>query len=348
MTSTPLVSIILPIYNAAPYLKECLDSIFSQTYTFFEIIAINDGSEDHPETIIELYKDSRLHYFENEANIGVAKTLNKAIALAKGDYLLRMDADDIQRPEKIKKQVDFMLNHPETSILGTSFSQFKYDRPLFNNLPTGDSQIKLELFFKSALCHPTVMMDRRMFKIHGYRCNENQRTAEDYNLWIDASIGGLKFANLPEKLLVYRQHSNQNTFRYFDDLMELDDSLRLKLANFFFKKIIEKYGRHLYLNFIYNLFENLNELKAIKKMVLEIRKSSIPSISHQEVSQFWKIKWENYFLNYCYNYNNSGAADSFRLARFYMADASFYSLKGVKKKLLFILVCLRLKKGPSR
>jgi glycosyltransferase involved in cell wall biosynthesis len=343
LNTKPLVSILLPIYNAAQYLKECLDSIFNQTYQNFEIIAIDDGSTDNPEFILQGFKDSRLHYFKNESNLGVAKTLNKALKHANGEFIMRMDADDVILPNKIKEQVNFFGKFPETDILGTAFSQFSYNRPLNNNLPANDSDIKLELFFRCPLCHPTVMIKREALIKNELEYNESLQTAEDYNLWTDACIKGLKFTNLPEKMLIYRQHANQNTDRYYEQLLILDDIIRLKIAKFYFKNILTKYTEEAYLSLINHKFNDIRELKRIKKIVLELKKTSISTINQKTISQFWQQKWYIYLDDYCYNYTNIGFSNSLRVLKLYITDKTFFCFSSLRKKVRFIFVCLYLK-----
>ena len=110
MNDQSLISIILPVYNAEKYLYKALDSIVNQTYKNLEVICVNDGSTDKSEEIILNFKnkDSRIVYIKNEKNIGLIKTLNKAIDIANGKYIARMDADDISLPERLEKQYNFL------------------------------------------------------------------------------------------------------------------------------------------------------------------------------------------------------------------------------------------------
>lgn len=343
MNNRPLVSILLPIYNAETFLKECLDSIFNQTYVNYEIIAINDGSEDNPDAVIANFKDSRLHYYKNESNFGISKTLNKAIEMAKGEYLMRMDADDLILPNKLNTQIEYLLIHPDIEILGTSFSQLNHTKPLYNNLPESDILIKLEMFFRFPLCHASVIYRKGVFSHHNNYYPEDINTAEDYDLMVRAFMKGIKFANLPDKLYIYRQHENQNTDRYYDELVKLDDIIRLKIATHFFENILEEFGQELYLNFINSRYGTMTELQKIKKMVFKIKRLSIAYIPSNVVNKFWQEKWAYYLLQYCYKYINTGIKNSMRLVLFYLMDKSFYTFKGMKKKIRFLFVCLKIK-----
>src|SRR5690606_5902322 len=152
-------SVILPAYNAELYLREAIDSVLTQTFNDFELIVLNDGSIDQTENIILSYDDSRIIYVKNEQNLGLIGTLNKGMALAKGKYIARMDADDICFPERFEKQVAFLENNKEYIICGTSAYRFHndiLDRKAFN-VPLSDESIRVRLLFNSGFIHPSVM-----------------------------------------------------------------------------------------------------------------------------------------------------------------------------------------------
>ena len=120
----PRVSVVMPAYNAEKYIGEAIDSILNQTFTDFEFIIIDDGSSDRTADIVKSYSDPRIRLLANERNSGIVASLNRGIQKATGKYIARMDADDYSRLDRIKKQVDFLDNHPEVIALGTSFSTF--------------------------------------------------------------------------------------------------------------------------------------------------------------------------------------------------------------------------------
>ena len=114
-----LVSVIMPVYNGALYLREAIDSILSQTHTNLELIIINDGSNDNSEEIILSYEDNRIRYIINEKNSGICVTLNKGLDIAKGKYIARMDCDDISCPERLQMQIEYMEQNPSIGVLGS-------------------------------------------------------------------------------------------------------------------------------------------------------------------------------------------------------------------------------------
>ncbi len=204
---TPVISVLMPVYNGEKYLNEAIDSILNQTYTDFEFIILNDGSTDRTEEIILSYDDPRIVYVKNKENLQIVKTLNKGIALAKGKYIARMDADDISLPERFKKQVGFMEEHPHIDICGSAI-RFLDESYTVWYPPQSHEAIKIELLFGSALAHPTIMATTEFFKKNPYNIFYNK--AEDYALWME-TIDNYQFYNFQEVLLFYRVHENQSS-----------------------------------------------------------------------------------------------------------------------------------------
>jgi glycosyltransferase involved in cell wall biosynthesis len=192
----------MPVYNGEKYLKEAIDSILNQTPSNFEFIIVNDGSTDTTEDIILSYDDERICYVKNKTNLQIVKTLNKGIALAKGKYIARMDADDISFPERFEKQLKFMEASPDVDICGTWINTFG-DRESIWKCPIDHEEIKAQLLFNSALAHPSVFIRRTFFEAFQYSSEANK--AEDYFLWVQ-SIDHKKISNIPYSLLMYRVH----------------------------------------------------------------------------------------------------------------------------------------------
>lgn len=113
---TPKISVIMPAYNAEQYISEAIESILNQTYSNFEFIIIDDGSTDRTVEMVQSYSDPRIRFVQNEHNLGVAATLNRGLKLATGEYIARMDADDIALRERFGKQVSFLDMHPEIAV----------------------------------------------------------------------------------------------------------------------------------------------------------------------------------------------------------------------------------------
>jgi len=202
----PKISVIMPVYNGEKYLKEAIDSILNQTYADFELLLINDASTDHTENVINSYNDDRIVYIKNEKNLGLIKTLNKGLDLAKGEFIARMDQDDISLPERFEKQIAVFEKNPEIGVCGTWFT------PLINNIlidkktlkhPEHSETIKIAMLGYCALGHPTIMLRRNMIK--NLRYDTDYQAAEDYELWTRLSRN-TKLYNVQESLLHYRFH----------------------------------------------------------------------------------------------------------------------------------------------
>ncbi|MCD7923839.1 MAG: glycosyltransferase [Bacteroides sp.] len=206
---TPLISVVLPVYNAERTIAEAIDSILNQSYTNFELIIFNDGSSDSSDRIIRSYSDRRIRYVVNESNKGLIYTLNEGIKMSHGKYIARMDADDISFPERFMKQIAILENNPNVIVCGTLIEYFgeelKCISPLF---PCTSNENKERLLLEVCFAHPTVMIRHSIFGDFNILYNENYVSSEDYKLWIDISDCG-DFYNIQEKLLKYRVSNSQ-------------------------------------------------------------------------------------------------------------------------------------------
>lgn len=208
MTSVvPKVTVLMPVYNGEQFLREAIDSILNQTFTDFEFMIINDASTDDSVEIVESYKDRRINLIHNETNIGLIATLNKGLALACGEYIARMDADDKSLPERLAKQVKFLDAEPDIAVVGTGIQMIDGSGHKIGPhilFPESHNLIRWRLCFSSPIVHPTVMLRKaEVLKVGGYRPEAQQ--AEDYDLWERLSHI-CKLLNMREVLLLLRKH----------------------------------------------------------------------------------------------------------------------------------------------
>lgn len=203
------VTVLMPVYNGEKYLKDAIDSILAQTFKDFEFLIIDDGSTDTSAEIIKSYDDERIRFVQNESNLKLIKTLNNGLRLANGEYIARMDCDDISFPERIQRQVEFMDENLEVGICGT-WSETIGDgvNKWETRFPCSNELIKAHLLINTALSHPTVIFRKSLLEKHDLSYNEEAEHAEDYDLWVRASEL-FDLANIPEVLLSYRVHKNQ-------------------------------------------------------------------------------------------------------------------------------------------
>lgn len=206
--SIPLVSVVMAVFNAEDYLEEAIKSILNQTFTDFEFIIINDASTDHSLEIINSFHDRRISVLSNESNQGLANSLNRGFDAAKGEFIARMDADDISRPYRLTKQVEFMRSHPDVDICGSWAKTFGFSEMLLR-CPTGHEEIRCTMLFSNPMAHPTVIIRNKRPNADGIRYEKDRRRVEDYELWSRLSKSH-KFENISEVLLDYRVYDTTN------------------------------------------------------------------------------------------------------------------------------------------
>lgn len=202
----PKISVILPYYNARVYLKEAVDSILEQTFTDLELILIDDGSDDGSSQIVEPIVDKRIVRMKNETNLGLADSLNRGIDIARGEFIARMDADDISLPSRLKAQIDYMEKNPAVGILSTAYREIDQKGSVVGRQanPKNHNLIAWMFLFGNPIMHPGVLMRRDcVVEVGGYQL---KGPAQDRELWLRL-LGKTKFVNLPEELYIKRYHS---------------------------------------------------------------------------------------------------------------------------------------------
>lgn len=207
----PKISVVMPVYNGEKYLRETMDSVLNQTFGDFEFIIINDASKDSTEEIIKSYGDDRIVYLKNEQNLGVAGSLNRGLDAAKGEYIARIDADDIAMPQRFEKQVTFMDAHPEIGVCGSCVRIFEEDGSERDFIYSEtDAEIRVDMLFNCAFAHPSIIIRKAILDENNLFYNIKYEKAEDYRMWYDI-LKVSKGHNLRETLLRYRHHQGQVT-----------------------------------------------------------------------------------------------------------------------------------------
>jgi glycosyltransferase involved in cell wall biosynthesis len=205
---TPIISVVLPAFNAEAYLNEALQSLAEQSFGSFEVILINDGSTDRTGDIMEAFskKDTRFRPIHFPANRGLVCALNTGIDEAKGTYIARMDADDLSLPDRLEKQHRFMEKHTDIAICGMAMEWMHNGKII--QLPEEHDQIICLGWRESPFAHPTVMMRTTVLREHGLRYEASTFPAEDFDLWVRI-LQVSKGHNLPDVGLLYRVHDAQ-------------------------------------------------------------------------------------------------------------------------------------------
>ncbi len=209
-----LISVIMSNYNTPEeFLRPAIESILNQTYQNFEFIIIDDCSTDNSLSIIESYSDKRIKIIKNEINLGITKSLNKGLKAAKGEFVARMDADDISLEARFEKQLAFLKSHPDHIVCGTGVEligdwETKYTGKFMCRIITPKDEFRIHLLFGNYpnIVNPTAMFNGCLLLKHNIIYNENYSLAQDYRMWISCSEVA-ECANIQETLLYYRVHA---------------------------------------------------------------------------------------------------------------------------------------------
>ena len=203
----PLISVIGAVYNGEKYLEDALQSIFAQTFYDFEYIMVNDASTDGSAECLSRINDPRLRIITNNEQLGLTKSLNIAASQARGEFLARMDADDISLPHRFQLQIDFLQSHPKIAMVGSSYYVINEEGAILMLLPvlTDPRQINEGLLKQNWFGHGSVIMRKSVFdELGGY--NEQFIYAQDYDLWLRISER-YSLANIEEPLYCWRKTS---------------------------------------------------------------------------------------------------------------------------------------------
>lgn len=214
----PLVSVIMPIFNAQRFLEPAIHSILEQTHKNFELIIVDDGSKDESWDIVtRLGKaDARIHLIRLQKNQGISIACNTGLNVARGKYIARMDSDDVSLPDRLSRQVKFMETHPNIGVLGGGMRFMAESGKLSGISPQffGDLAIRWNLFFESPFFHPTVILRKSLLDEYGLQYDPSySQGAEDYELW-SRLLQVTKGENLQDIVLHYRLHPNSNSLRH--------------------------------------------------------------------------------------------------------------------------------------
>lgn len=205
------VTVLLPAYNAAPYVAEAVESILRQTYPHFTLLAMDDGSTDGTGDILDRLAagDGRMRVVHRE-NRGLVPTLNEGMTLCETELVARMDADDWAMPERLFLQKEYMDAHPEIVVCGSAIEVYETGR--YFPVTTG-APFDVSMLFRAPFAHPTVMYRRdAVLSVGGY--DASMIAAEDYDLWTRMSAAGYGMHNLPQALLRWRRHPGASRVTY--------------------------------------------------------------------------------------------------------------------------------------
>jgi glycosyltransferase involved in cell wall biosynthesis len=232
MNDFPIASVIMPVYNAEKHVSYAIESILNQTFTLFEFIIYNDGSIDSTHSIIQKYKDDRIKYIKSEKNKGIVNALNQSISIAAGEYIIRMDSDDIADIRRIETQVLYMERNKKIGICGSYLRIMDSSQIVVK--PITDSEIRWWFFKGCPFAHPSVIIRKSVLKENNLHYREEFKVAEDYDLWWRMAKV-TRMSNISEKLLSYRVHLQQESNT--NSLIQAEKVRKSKEAFFEYLKI---------------------------------------------------------------------------------------------------------------
>ena len=281
----PRVSILMPVYNVASYLREAMDSMLAQTYTDFELIVLDDCSPDNSAEILDTYTDPRIVRYRGEKNVGLSNVLNVGMQLARGEYIARVDSDDLSTPERLAVQVAYLDAHPEIDLCSCGMELFGAKQEVWvrENNP---EDVQITALFYSPILHASSVWRRVSFERAGLRFQQEMVPAEDYDMWTRAMAAGLQLVNIPQVMYKYRIHPSQVT-------MQTDRTAR---------KDKEVKAKYLTAIFGAELAENIDLLPAYSREDLQRVKQSVVSIVEANKKQvfFEQARLEKRLWNYYY------------------------------------------------
>jgi glycosyltransferase involved in cell wall biosynthesis len=205
MKKNPLISVVLPVYNVAPYIKEAIDSILNQSIQDFEILVIDDCSTDSTLAIIKGFSDERIIIIEKEENKGLIDSLNLGFKLARGKYIARMDGDDISDLQRFEKQLHILENNPEIKVCGCWLQECGFSNKIIKHKQNHD-EIVAKLLLGCSMSLGAVMLVKEWAL--DFKFDETKVHVEDYDFWVRTAWSG-KFHNIQEILYFYRVHQTQ-------------------------------------------------------------------------------------------------------------------------------------------
>lgn len=262
------------VYNGEKYLKEAIESILNQTYQNFEFLIVNDASTDKTSNILTQYQDHRIRIIHNSLNLGLTKSLNIGLREAKGEYIARMDADDISLPERLNIQKKFLDEHKDIVCVGTESIVINKDgKTIGKKKVTIDSSISFRILLINQLIHSATMFRASIVKnIGGY--NESYTYAQDYELWSRLNKKRYSIINIERPLIKYRHHQSSITQKSNNKYLPENLIIKTIKSNIEDYIPITEYEFGIIYNFIHRYkISNIIGLIHIYRLLLKLRSS---------------------------------------------------------------------------
>ena len=225
----PCVSVVLPVYNVAPYIEATIASILKQTFTDFELLVLDDCSTDDTASRVQSIRDPRLRFIQNPRNLGRAGTDNAALSHVRGKFIAKMDGDDLCHPERLTRQVAFLESNPNVNVVGAWIQNFGASTYL-NRYPASPDVAQVLTLFTLPTGNPAVMLRTSLFRDQGLAYDDALRQTEDYDFFA-RYVRELRVASLPEPLIQYRvlPYTNAAKTNILAERATVSDEVRARL-----------------------------------------------------------------------------------------------------------------------
>lgn len=203
------VSVLMSVFNGELYLADAINSILNQNFNDFEFIIIDDCSSDRSAEIIKNFGDTRIKYFRNTENLGLTKSLNIGLDYCKGNYIARMDSDDVSLPDRLEKQISFLENNPDVGLVGSCYKFIKGRKASAKVfLPVSSEEINCSMLFNNCIIHTSATFRKSIIEKFNLRYDECYKRSQDYSLWLNM-MRFTRLANMNDVLVLSRVHENQ-------------------------------------------------------------------------------------------------------------------------------------------
>jgi glycosyltransferase involved in cell wall biosynthesis len=274
------VSIILPVYDEQPHIRDSIDSILDQSFGDFELCIISEDPSPDTQSIIQSFQDERIEHVK-ATGTGISEALNQGITETSGQYIARMDADDIAVPNRLATQCAFLDKNPDVGIVGSCCRLIDTDGDHCGSwtVPAEDFLIRYELLFSNPIPHPSAMMRRRVLDQHSLRYNSEFDGAEDYDLWIRL-LKHTNGANIQAPLLNYRVETDHKKSIRDSDIQ------KSKADELSYQQLSTKFDKLTY---------SKNEIESIRTYLFETKD---PVLSERELIEKYIKITEDYMNAY--------------------------------------------------
>lgn len=235
INKNPLVSILMPARNAEDYISAAIESVIAQTYQNWELIILNDCSSDKTVAIVKKFqkKDNRLKLVNNNRKLGIGASVNKILKIAHGDFIARMDADDLMFPERLEKQVEFLRLNPQIGLVGSYMVEIDERGTIYGlrKVPTTHKYIKEKLYTSQTIQNPSLMMNLDSISKKELYFDNALSPVDDLDFLFRQIQDNVLTANIPEILMAYRKHNNNSSLKNIKKTFALTQQVRRKATN---------------------------------------------------------------------------------------------------------------------